>query len=727
MSSPKRFFLTVSKFTIVFFALLTAPQYLAAQTYQQDTSTINRLLISAKSKRFSDSATALRECFQALALAKKHNDGLLIYDTYHRLGRIHEVNNQYAKAHHYFLAELTVEHMVSDSVKQFIYSEIAGSYMYFGEFNKAFELLMKNYALGLKTKKLSIQQQSCVSLGQFYQDINEFEKATQYYIKSIGFALNMNNPDELCDSYCRLADVYMYSKNYDLALKSFEKALPFIDKINNNTYPRYYVLLSGGTTYLGCGKYKEALVLLEKALILSKAEEDISSNAGIYVAMADTYTKMNDLKNAERCYKECFALKSSFSDGELMSYQKSMGLFLLKKGNYDEAISYFNKSIALATAYKNQLPLQSNYTQLSECFRKKGDATSALFYLKKSVALRDSIFSEKNTLRIAEAQFKHDLTQNEGQLMMMEKNQSRMAMIAMLGLLAFLLAFLIYYVYKRSEKNKILTDKNKEIKDKNRQLEESNEILRQFAHASAHDLKEPLRNINSFVNIIQRKYTKDLPAEALEYMGYVTTGVTRMDSLLKALLEYSSVLTYDNIVDKPNDVSSILAGIFQQHKDLMNEKKAVIKVPSVFPTIFMSEVHLKQLLSNLVNNALKYSKTDTEIEIDYRITTTELLLSIKDNGIGMDETYSDKIFKLFQRLDRVTHKESVGIGLTICKNIVDKYAGRLWFDSVVNEGTTFFIAFPKNMISDVPTAKGTPQYFGHFATDLSALNTEVPT
>jgi light-regulated signal transduction histidine kinase (bacteriophytochrome) len=125
-----------------------------------------------------------------------------------------------------------------------------------------------------------------------------------------------------------------------------------------------------------------------------------------------------------------------------------------------------------------------------------------------------------------------------------------------------------------------------------------------------------------------------------------------------------------------------------------------------------------------VNNALKYSKTNTEIEIDYRITTTELLLSIKDNGIGMDKTYSDKIFKLFQRLDRVTHKESVGIGLTICKNIVDKYTGRLWFDSVVNEGTTFYIAFPKSMISDVPTAKGTPQYFGHFAAvaaDLSAV------
>ena len=134
----------------------------------------------------------------------------------------------------------------------------------------------------------------------------------------------------------------------------------------------------------------------------------------------------------------------------------------------------------------------------------------------------------------------------------------------------------------------------------------------------------------------------------------------------------------------------------------------------------MSETHLKQILFNLVNNALKYSKEEAKIEIGFDNRMEELILFVKDEGIGMEKSYSDKIFKLFQRLDKTSHKESAGIGLTICKNIVDKYAGRLWFESVVNEGTTFYIAFPKSMISDVPSTKTPPQYLELVAADLSA-------
>jgi light-regulated signal transduction histidine kinase (bacteriophytochrome) len=292
----------------------------------------------------------------------------------------------------------------------------------------------------------------------------------------------------------------------------------------------------------------------------------------------------------------------------------------------------------------------------------------------------------------------------------MQQRQIYTIGVSVFIVLFLLLAFLAYFSRAKNEKNKMLLEKNQEIKGKNRQLEESNEILRQFAYASAHDLKEPLRSINSFVNILQKKYMKDVPVEAHEYMGFVTTGVRRMESLLNALLEFSSVLTDDNIASKKNDVPTILKDVFHHYENIINEKKAVIRYPSVFPKIFMSETHLKQILFNLVNNALKYSKEEAKIEIGFDNRMEELILFVKDEGIGMEKSYSDKIFKLFQRLDKTAHKESAGIGLTICKNIVDKYAGRLWFESVVNEGTTFYIAFPKSMISDMPSCLTPPQY-----------------
>jgi signal transduction histidine kinase len=711
---------------LLFTFLVISKHHAYGQTdsYKQDTASIKQLLKSAKSKRFSDSATAKKEAHQALSLAQKHNDSELIYDAYHRLARIEELNSENQKAHRYFKQELTVVDLVSDDTKRDIYGEVSTSCMNVGEYKTAFELITKCHELGTRNNNTKILQQSCLSFGSFYTAINDFEKATQYLVKSVEYSLKMGNANQICDSYLRLSDVYLKSKNFDLAIKSVEKAMFWVEKVDNYTYPHYYIYQGYGQTLSGCGKYQAAIAILEKALAMSEKEDDKSTTASIYIDLADIYNQINDYPKAEKCYSEGLNLNTALSNLELMSYQNGYGVLLTKQGKYDKAITYLKKSEALADLYNSKVILQKNYASLSLAYEKKGDKSQSLICLKKSVALQDSIFSEDNTKRIAEAQFKYDLKKSEEQVTAMKERQLTYGAGGIFLFSVILIAFLVFYSKSKDEKNKLLTSKNEEIKVKNRQLEESNEILRQFAFASAHDLKEPLRSINSFVNIIQKRYLKDAPTEAHEYMGYVTTGVKRMENLLNALLEYASVLTDDTLEKKENDLSKLLNLVLEKHQNLINEKKAIVRGPSVFPTIFMGEGHLKLLLDNLVSNALKFSKMDAQIEVNYSITDTEFIVSVKDKGIGLDKSYGDKIFKLFQRLDRVTHKESVGVGLTICKNIVDKYAGRIWFDSVVNEGTTFFIAFPKSMISDVPTTEGTPQYFGHFehvAADLSAV------
>ena len=151
-----------------------------------------------------------------------------------------------------------------------------------------------------------------------------------------------------------------------------------------------------------------------------------------------------------------------------------------------------------------------------------------------------------------------------------------------------------------------------------------------------------------------------------------------------------------------------MTGVFDDYQDQILDKKAVIQYPSVFPKIRIKEAYLKQLLSNLVSNALKFTKNEPKIEIGCRTVGSEFIVFVKDNGIGLNEAYSDKIFQLFRRLDVTAQHEGAGIGLTICKNIVDKYNGKIWFESKLGEGTTFFIAFPETMISDVPTEKIRP-------------------
>jgi signal transduction histidine kinase len=697
---------------ILLLTLLITPFILLSQTYQQDTSTINKLLYTAKKKRFSDSATAIREVHQALALAQKHKDGYWMYECYHRLGRIHEVNNQDQKAHIYFVKELDYENQLDDSTRSIMYSEVSRSYQNIGDFRKAYEIMKKIEDLGIRLNNLDIQQTGNDRLGKFYTDINDFERATQYLMKSIEQATILNYPDEVCDGYRILATVYVKAKNYDLALDCAEKSISYVDKLDDFLFPRYYVYVSYGKILKDCRKYGEAITIYKKAAHLALEAKDNATLGNIYNLLGDLYTDQKDFARAEDYFKKCSTLLSETSDSEVMSYNLNYGKFLVKTGEHEKAIAPLLKSVSIALRLDNKIVLEKNYKQLSEAFERINDHKQSLLYIKKALVLKDSIYSEENIKRIAEAQFKFDLAKSEENL---KKSETRQYYIVAIGLLIIVFLpfpFLIYFLRVKNQKNKLLlektqmlTDATRTIKDKNRKLQESNEILKQFANASAHDLKEPLRNINSFVNILQKRYVKNLPAEANEYMGFVTTGVKRMENLLNALLEYSSVLSNEQYEKKQNEFPAALKIVLDNLQERINEKKAIVRGPSVFPTIFMGEAHLKLLLSNILGNALKFSKMNAKIEVDFRITDTEFILSIRDEGIGLDKSYEDKIFKLFQRLNRVTHKESAGIGLTICKNIMDKYAGRIWFDSAINEWTTFYLAFPKSMIDNVPTVK----------------------
>jgi signal transduction histidine kinase len=697
------------KSLVLIVVIIATPYFSTAQTYQKDTATINRLLESASSKGFTDTTTALKEAQQALALAQKHNDAQAIFAAYLQMGYININHDKVKMAQDFFLLALSVVGKLKDEDKIKIYSELANTYAYMGNKAKCFENLQKSYALAQISKDKAALQESCANLSQFYGMVNEHEKAAQFGTKSLEYATLRNDYEGIAEGYRLLAKVYLKSKNYDLAYQNTEKCMSYIDKVDNKKYPHQFLYLNHGITLRECGQYDKSLIALKKGLEICQKWHDKSREISVTMEMADTYNKMNDLKNAEIYYLKCANNLNVIADTDLLLYQSSYGSLMLKKGNYKEAITFLKQSNELAIKIGRKLTTLKNYKMLSEAYEKSGDDHLSLINLKKSNALQDSVFSEENTSRIADAQFKYNLTQSEEQVRMMQQRQIYTVIIGLFVALVLLVVFLMYFSRHKYEKNKILLEKNQEIKGKNRQLEESNEILRQFAYASAHDLKEPLRSINSFVNILQKRYMKDAPVEAHEYMGFVTTGVRRMESLLNALLEFSSVLTDENIASKKNDVPTVLKDVFRHYESLINEKKAVIRYPSVFPKIFMSETHLKQILFNVVNNALKYSKEEAKIEIGYDNRMEELILFVKDEGIGMEKSYSDKIFKLFQRLDRVMHEESVGIGLTICKNIVDKYAGRLWFESVVNEGTTFFIAFPKSMISDIPSNL-TPQY-----------------
>jgi light-regulated signal transduction histidine kinase (bacteriophytochrome) len=257
------------------------------------------------------------------------------------------------------------------------------------------------------------------------------------------------------------------------------------------------------------------------------------------------------------------------------------------------------------------------------------------------------------------------------------------------------LGFLTYTIQLRGRNYESLKAKNYEIEQQYRRLEESNEILSQFAYVAAHDLKEPLRSIGSYIGLIQMRYAKQLPPEAGEYMTFVNGGVKRMYSLLTDLLDFSQVISQQPgcEVIRPEDV---LLDVQDNLRTAIETKHAIIEYKNNLPSIRMNRLHLTQLFQNLISNALKFTTLDPVVRIDGKEENGEVILTIQDNGIGIKKEFTNKIFILFQQLNKKNQFEGTGIGLTICKNIVEKYNGRIWVESEENKGTKFFIAIPAN-------------------------------
>ncbi len=236
-----------------------------------------------------------------------------------------------------------------------------------------------------------------------------------------------------------------------------------------------------------------------------------------------------------------------------------------------------------------------------------------------------------------------------------------------------------------------------ELKQKSEELTRSNTELEQFAYVASHDLQEPLRMVNSYVQLLANRYKDKLDQDANDFIGYAVDGSNRMKKLIQSLLEYSRI----NRV-KPFESVNLNVLLKEVLKDLqyrINETNAIINIEEL-PILFGDYVLLGQLFLNLIVNALKYrSAKDPEINISWKKQNDEYLFSVKDNGIGIQKGYSEKIFVIFQQLHSKEKYEGTGIGLAICKKIVERHGGKIWIESVVDEGTTFYFTIKENLKS----------------------------
>ena len=257
-----------------------------------------------------------------------------------------------------------------------------------------------------------------------------------------------------------------------------------------------------------------------------------------------------------------------------------------------------------------------------------------------------------------------------------------------------------------SQKNDELELAHSELKLKNIELEVTqakliytNGELENFASAASHDLKEPLRMIGMYTGLSKKRMLTLQDKPTVEYMGYVTDGVDRMQRLLDDLLQYSRTgkKQEDN---KEIDLNAVLFVVISNLVATMKDTHATIVINEL-PTIEGSTTEMIQLFQNLIANSIKFRKADVIPEI--KITATDegdnYLISLDDNGIGIKKEFHDRVFAIFERLHSRSEFEGSGIGLATCKKIVAGAGGKIWLDSTEGVGTTFYFTFPKPSVN----------------------------
>lgn len=231
-----------------------------------------------------------------------------------------------------------------------------------------------------------------------------------------------------------------------------------------------------------------------------------------------------------------------------------------------------------------------------------------------------------------------------------------------------------------------------ELKKYAQELERSNKELQQFAYVVSHDLKEPLHTIQGFAKYIEETYGEDLDEQGNEFLGYIIEGTQRMERLIEGLLEYSRV-KFKGIKLKDIDSGALVDNVVKDLKATIDKRSAKVTYEAL-PTIRGNERQLNRLFQNLIDNAIKYCR-DRKPQVHIRAEKQENAwqFSVQDNGIGIDPRYGEKIFAIFQRLHS---KEFTGdgLGLAICKKIVENHRGEIWVKSRYGEGATFYFTIP---------------------------------
>jgi len=594
-------------------------------------------------------------------------------------GESHRRKNNFQKALEYFYRIVEFEQGLIDELDRArAYSHISSIYQVLGNYEKAFERQMQ---------------------GLIIYEVQE---------DSLGIA----------NSHYNIGTIFFYQLQYEKALESYQKANKICVALNKENFI-YSCLAALGAVHEKLGLHEESLDYNRRSFELA---EKLNYKTGLAYSkgnMASNFVNQKNYAKAEEFYKEAIQLKTELGDAySVIGNKIEIAQLYLEWKKAGKAKTYLEEALKSAKKLDSRSRQSDIYKHLALVHDQLNEPLIAYNYNKIYVSMKDSLLNEKTLEEMGASKRRFDVEKSQHEIQILKKENEllgkneeiRKQQIYLFAITTF--AIFMSLLWNRNklkyqnrvnklleEKNLLLNSKNEEIHIKNKQLEHSNEDLQQFAYVASHDLKEPLRMINSYTQLLKRRYSSSFDETGNEFMHYIVDAVGRMENLLNDLLDFSRAGGQPSPTEfiSTNDVMVMVESNLRHRLEILNA--TLIVQHDNLPLVKAHRTQLLQLLQNLVSNGMKFKgERDPIVEVNAMPLESGYVFSVKDNGIGISKENLEKVFEMFRRLHTRDEYEGTGIGLATCKRIVATWGGDIWVESEEGQGSTFFFSVPNSAI-----------------------------
>jgi len=565
----------------------------------------------------------------------------------------------------------------------------------------AFPLIEQAFSLVQKIDNNLLKAEVLHAKAQYHCEINSnYDASISLLEKAIETAGETASPSFSIKLNVAIGINYYYKGNLDVALKYYIRGIELAEKRTQTDDPNPTGLASlyynVATIFSGNEMFALRKEYLFKALNIAKEYKHTFLEERILNGLAGV---LLEDKNFDDALTHLFvALNLAEEVKDTVGYAtivNNIGLAFVESGRHSEAIEYLLQGLAIKQQSGNKLAIAQSYTHLGICYNKSNFPAEAIRYFNLAIELLQEIGADKNLsecyLNVAESyaalgeydkaygcQLHYDKIRDV--LFSSNKANTISETIA---------SFELSRSYREEE---ALKNQSKKINDLADRLERGNNELKQFTNLVAHDFKEPLRMILGYIQLIKKHLSSNLTADEAELIQAAEAGVKQMDLLLHSLMELAKLNAKPVMTQV--DLNEILLQVKMNLAETIEARNAVL-ISGVLPIVQADYIQMVQLFQNLVGNAIKYNQSEQpRVKISTQVFATHLNIIVADNGIGIDETYRQKVFELFQRLHSKYEYNGSGIGLSICKKIMDGVDGKIYILDSELGGCAFVLELP---------------------------------